>query len=191
MKNIGILIFDDVEILDFAGPYEVFSVTGKREGKGYFNVFTVSEKEVVKTANGLKVIPDYNLTNHPNIEILVVPGGLGARTEIKNEVVLKWVKDVSKVSEYILSVCTGSLILAKAGLLEKLEATTHYTCYDLLQELDATLKLKKERFVDNGKIITSAGVSAGIDASMYIIEKIHGRDVSEETAKHIEYPYYK
>ncbi|MDW7668100.1 MAG: DJ-1/PfpI family protein [Bacillota bacterium] len=191
MKNVGILLFDDVEVLDFAGPFEVFSVTGQREGKGYFNVFIISEKELIKAVNGLKIVPDYRLDNHPKLDILVVPGGYGARVAIKNNKLLKWVNEVSKNSEYVLSVCTGSLILAKAGLLNNLEATTHHTCYDLLQELDTTLKLKKRRFIDNGKIITAAGVSAGIDASMYLIAKIHGEDVSKETAKYIEYPYYK
>ena len=191
MNNVGILLFDDVEVLDFAGPYEVFSVTGQRDGEGYFNVFTVSEKKLVKAVNGLKVIPDYNLNNHPTIDILVVPGGFGARAAIKRDNLLSWVKKISDNSEYVLSVCTGSLILAKVGLLYDLEATTHHSCYDLLKELDSSLILKKERFVDNGSIITAAGVSAGIDASMYLIEKILGEEISKETAKYIEYPYYK
>jgi len=191
MKNVGILLFDNVEVLDFAGPFEVFSVTGQRDGDGYFKVFTISENDVVEAVNGLKVMSDYRLDNHPEIDILVVPGGYGARAALKNNTVLNWVKDASKKSEYTLSVCTGSLILAKAGLLKNLEATTHHTCYDLLEELDDSLILIKERFLDNGRIITAAGVSAGIDASMYIIEKIHGEAVSKETAKYIEYPYYK
>lgn len=191
MKNVGILLFDNVEVLDFAGPFEVFSVTGQRDGDGYFKVFTISENDVVEAVNGLKIMSDYRLDNHPEIDILVVPGGYGARAALKNNTVLNWVKDASKKSEYTLSVCTGSLILAKAGLLKNLEATTHHTCYDLLKELDDSLILIKERFLDNGRIITAAGVSAGIDASMYIIEKIHGEAVSKETAKYIEYPYYK
>jgi transcriptional regulator GlxA family with amidase domain len=191
MKNVGILLFDNVEVLDFAGPFEVFSVTGQRDGDGYFKVFTTSENDVVEAVNGLKIMSDYRLDNHPEIDILVVPGGYGARAAIKNDQLLGWVKNISKKSEYTLSVCTGSLILAQAGLLKYLEATTHHTCYDLLEKLDDTLILKKERFVDNGNIITAAGVSAGIDASMYLIEKIHGEAVSKETAKYIEYPYYK
>lgn len=191
MKNAGILLFDNVEVLDFAGPFEVFSVTGQRDGDGYFKVFTISENDVVEAVNGLKIMSDYRLDNHPEIDILVVPGGYGARAAIKNDQLLGWVKNISKKSEYTLSVCTGSLILAQAGLLKYLEATTHHTCYDLLEKLDDTLILKKERFVDNGNIITAAGVSAGIDASMYLIEKIHGEAVSKETAKYIEYPYYK
>lgn len=191
MKNVGILLFDNVEVLDFAGPFEVFSVTGQRDGDGYFKVFTISENDVVEAVNGLKVMSDYRLDNHPEIDILVVPGGYGARAAIKNDKLLGWVKNISKKSEYTLSVCTGSLILAQAGLLKNLEATTHFTCYDLLEELDNTLILKKERFVDNGRIITSAGVSAGIDASLYLIQEIYGEDISKETAKYIEYPYYK
>lgn len=191
MKNVGILLFDDVEVLDFAGPFEVFSVTGQRDDEGCFNVFTISEKELIKAVNGLKVLPDYKLDNHPKVDILVVPGGYGARAAIRNDKIIKWVKGISEKAEYTLSVCTGSLILAQSGLLKNLEATTHHTCYDLLEELDNSLILRKERFVDNGKIITAAGVSAGIDASMYLIGKIHGEDVSKETAKYIEYPYYK
>jgi len=190
-KNIGILLFPDVEVLDFAGPFEVFSVTGKREGEGSFNVFTVGEDAaLIKTVNGLSVNPDYEIENVPKIDILIVPGGMGSRAVLKNETLLKWVRQMAEKAELVLSVCTGSLILAKVGLLENLAATTHRSCLELLKELAPNTKIMPEvRFVDNGKIIVAAGISAGIDMSLYVVARLLGRDQARETAYFMEYDY--
>jgi len=200
MKKIAIILFDDVEVLDFAGPFEVFSVTGKREIGRQFEVFTISEKEFVFARNRLKVTPTYTLDNCPAVDIFLVPGGggyhadgrpFGSRKEMDNPVLLDWIKSRAAKAELILSVCTGALILAKAGLLENLNATTHFMAVESLKKIAPSAKIfPEERYVDNGKIILSAGVSAGIDMALYVVEKISGKDAAVETARYMQYDYY-
>ena len=190
-KNVGILLFNDVETLDFAGPFEVFSVTGQRDGEGSFNVFTFAkEKNPVLAINGLSINPHYAMNDCPQIDILIIPGGFGTRALLNEKYYIDWVLDKSKEVSLILSVCTGSLLLAKAGLLSGLKATTHHECLDLLASLDPSIRIKRERFTDNGNIITAAGIAAGIDMSLYVVGKLVGQAAAEETAKHMEYPYW-
>lgn len=191
-RNVGILVFDDMETLDFAGPFEVFSITGQREGEGMFNVFTISEKEgPVVAVNGLSINPHYRMDTSPEIEILILPGGFGARKVIQQENILQWIKGTAEKATLVLSVCTGSLILAKTGLLEGLKATTHHECIDLLKELAPNTEVYTDkRFIDNGKVLVAAGISAGIDMSLYVIEKLLGRNQAMDTASYMEYPYW-
>lgn len=190
-RNVGILLFKDVETLDFAGPFEVFSVTGQRSGEGNFNVFTIAkDKSPVLAINGLSINPHYTMDDCPHLDILVIPGGYGTRALLNEKYYINWVLDKSKEAELVLSVCTGSLLLAKAGLLTGLKATTHHQCLDLLAGLDPSIRIKRERFADNGHIITAAGIAAGIDMSLYVVGKLVGNAVAEETAKHMEYPYW-
>ena len=190
-KNVGILGFDGMETLDFAGPFEVFSVTGQREGDGHFNVFLISENPgPVLAVNGLSVNPHYTIFNSPEIDILIIPGGVGARKVLKNMKLLQWIKETSSKTELTLSVCTGSLILGQLGILDNLVATTHHECIDLLKELAPKTKVKDdERFIDNGRVLVAAGISAGIDMSLYVIEKLLGKKQALETANYMEYPY--
>ncbi|HVM88985.1 MAG TPA: DJ-1/PfpI family protein [Puia sp.] len=200
MKKIAIVLFDDVEVLDFAGPFEVFSVTGKREIGQPFEVFTVAEKESVFARNKLKVIPTFTLNDCPAVDFFLVPGGggyhedgkpFGSRKEMGNPVLLNWIKQRAEQAELILSVCTGALILAKAGLLENMNATTHFMAVETLKAIAPTTQIFPERrFVDNGKIILSAGVSAGIDMALYVVERISGKDAAAETARYMQYDYY-
>lgn len=189
MKNVAILIFDEVEVLDFCGPFEVFSVTGKRDNTNPFEVYTVAEKDVpVSARNKLSVNPRYTFQNCPKPDILIIPGGFGTRREMHNQVVIDWIKEKAVDAELILSVCTGSLLLAKAGLLEGLSATTHHGAIDLLREVAPNTNIEPDmRYIDNGRVIISAGVSAGIDMSFYVVGKLLGRDVALETAHYIEY----
>ena len=170
VRNIAILIFNDVEVLDFAGPFEVFSVTGKREGLNPFNVYTVAEtSEAVLARNHLSVNPHYT---------------------IHNQNLLTWIQQKAAQTELLLSVCTGALLLAQAGLLDGLVATTHYGAIDELKRLAPNTEVKaKERFVDNGKIILSAGISAGIDMSLYVVAKLLDKAQAAETAKYMEYDW--
>ncbi|NLB52203.1 MAG: DJ-1/PfpI family protein [Syntrophomonadaceae bacterium] len=190
-KNVGILLFPDVEVLDFAGPFEVFSVTGKREGEGFFRVFTIGESLTpIKTVNGLSVNPDYKINDTPPIDILIIPGGAGSRAVLKKETILEWVRQKAEQAEMVLSVCTGALILAQAGLLENMGATTHRSCLELLKEMAPNTRiLQEERFVDNGKYIVAAGISAGIDMSLYVVARLSGPDQAKETAYYMEYDY--
>ncbi len=189
MQNVGILIFSDVEVLDFAGPYEVFSVASEMHEYKYFNVFTISENgELITTVNGLKVQPDYSFDSHPDIDILVIPGGFGSRKLIKNEKVLNWVKRNYLKSKITCSVCSGALVLGKLGLLDNLNSTTHHQVTELLKEIAPLTNVDKEkRYIDNGKVMTSAGISAGIDLALHIVKKIYGIDAEIKTVEHMEY----
>lgn len=190
-KNVAILIFDDVEILDFCGPYEVFGVTGRNDHPKPFHVHTVAEsRRPIIARNNLSVNPQYSLANCPQPDILLVPGGYGTRREMNNPVLIDWIEKSSQKAELVLSVCTGALLLAKAGLLEGKEATTHHQALDLLREVAPNTDIQEtKRFVDNGDIILSAGISAGIDMSLYVVAKILGKEKALETAEYIEYDW--
>jgi transcriptional regulator GlxA family with amidase domain len=191
-RNVAILIFDDVEILDFAGPYEVFATTRQHDPEPPFYVYTVAEKaEPVSARNGLSVNPRYSIYDCPNPDIVLVPGGRGTRTILRNEALLDWIKQVNGMTELTLSVCTGALVLGKAGLLDGLAATTYHTAFDELKAVAPnTLQRPGERWVDNGRIVTSAGVSAGIDMSLYVVGKLLGAAQADETARYMEYEHW-
>jgi transcriptional regulator GlxA family with amidase domain len=201
MRNVAIFIFDEVEVLDFAGPYEIFTASGGRNGKPpEFNVFTVAEKSPITAKKNLIVVPNYSFENCPKPDVLVIPGGggyltngtpQGSRREMNNPKLLEWLHIHAPQAEMILSVCTGALILAKAGLLENLAATTHFKSIDALREIAPNTEiLPEKRWIDNGKIIVSAGVSAGIDASLYAVGKLLGEEIADETAHHIQYDWW-
>ena len=194
--NVGIFIFDEVEVLDFAGPFEVFSRTRLLKGaesrrsndSAPFNPFTVSiDKKSLTATGGLKIIADYTFNNFPKIDILIVPGGYGTRTLLNNESLLKWIKAVSSKANITASVCTGSLLLAKAGLLEGKRATTHWGAIEALKSISKDIQVISERRVVNDEIITSAGVSSGIDMAFMIVENLYGEEVASDTSKYIEF----
>jgi transcriptional regulator GlxA family with amidase domain len=199
--NVGILLFPDVEVLDFAGPFEVFSRTRllpgvesrRSEESAPFHVFTVAKSLAQMSATGgLKVVPDYSFSDHPKIDLPLVPGGFGTRSLLQDEETLKWIRTVSAQATLTTSVCTGSLLLTKAGLLNGLQATTHWAALDLLDSInredDRRIRIMKDlRFVDSGKVITSAGVSAGIDMALYVVERLFGKVVADDTAAYMDY----
>jgi transcriptional regulator GlxA family with amidase domain len=188
-KNVAILLFDDVEVLDFAGPFEVFAVTDELRDNGAFNVFTFAENiGTVRARNGLKVIPHFSREDCPPPHVLIVPGGVGTRPLLNKPALLEWIQKRAAKAELVMSVCTGALVLAKAGLLDGLRATTHHKCLDLLRELAPHTEIvDTERFVDNGRIITAAGISAGIDCSLHVVERLLGQEAAGQTAHHMEY----
>ena len=188
-RNVAILLFDDVEVLDFAGPFEVFAVTDELRGHDAFNVFTVAENiGTIRSRNGLKVVPHFTREACPQPHVLIVPGGFGTRALLNKTALLEWLRLRTKHAEMLISVCTGALVLAKAGLLEGLRATTHHECFGLLRELaPGTEIVETERFTDNGKILTAAGISAGIDCALYAVERLLGRDAADTTARYMEY----
>ncbi|MEQ8675148.1 MAG: DJ-1/PfpI family protein [Aggregatilineales bacterium] len=191
VRNLAIMIFDDVEVLDFCGPFEVFSVSRDKDNgtDKLFNVYTVAETSgPILARNGLSVNPTYTLDNCPKPDIFLIPGGRGTRIAIYNDHLLTWIKQNEPDAELVLSVCTGAFLLAKVGLLNGLAATTYHTEFDALQAIDPTLTVRPgERFVDNGRIITSAGISAGIDMSLYIVSKLFGKEQAIWTANRMEY----
>ncbi len=190
-RTLAIVVFDDVEILDFCGPFEVFSVANGFTESPAFNVFTVAEKlGPVLTCGGLSVNPHHCLTDCPQANLILVPGGQGTRKEMHNPAVIDWIKEASSKAELVLSVCTGALLLAKAGLLDGLEATTHHRAIDLLRQTTPRTTVHADRrFVDNGRVICSAGIAAGIDMSLHIVERLLGIEVAVKTAKQMEYPF--
>lgn len=190
-RRVAVLIFDSVEVMDFAGPFEVFGVTGQREGKALFDVYTVArESKPVMARNNLSVNPDYSFRDCPRPDILVVPGGFGTRREKHNPAVLEFIRQQSDGAERVLSVCSGALLLARAGLLGGLRATTHQGAMaELAADAPDTEVLTTARVVDNGKIVLSAGISAGIDAALHLVAALHGIEQAAETAAYMEYDW--
>jgi len=194
--NVAILIFNEVEVLDFSGPYEVFSRTRTIKGSDSrkntdsapFNPFTIAmDKNLIVATGGLKVIPNYSLDNSPKIDILVIPGGYGTRPLLNNENLLNWIIKISKEVNIVSSICTGALLLAKSGLLDGKRATTHWGAIEALKSISNSINvITNRRIVDDG-IITSAGVSSGIDMSFEIVSKLFGEEVASDTAKYIEF----
>jgi len=186
-RNLAILIFDDVQIIDYTGPYETFGHAYSDDGPA-FNIYTVAEKAgSITTAMGMTVTPKYSFENAPRPDVLVIPGG-GVKDQVANANVIKWIQDRSKDAEVVMSVCNGAFILAKAGLLDGLEATTTASLIPALREVaPKTRVVDDRRFVDNGKFITTAGLSSGIDGSLHVIERFLGRGAAQMAALGMEY----
>jgi transcriptional regulator GlxA family with amidase domain len=192
MMNVAILMFDNVEVLDFAGPFEVFGVSGGRENKRLYDVFTVAQhSKNVMARNNLSIQCDYTFETMPDPHIFVIPGGFGTRREKNSPSMIRFVQESATRANCVLSVCSGALLLAKAGLLKSLEATSHQGALDELSLDEPTCKVHRNaRLVDNGKIITSAGISMGIDAALYCVSKHHGLAQAQETARYMEYDWH-
>jgi len=193
---VGILIFDDVEILDVAGPFEVFAVTRLNEEQRLqqsspFKVYLISEiNKQITAIGGLRLTPDMTITECPELDLLIIPGGWGTRKESKNKILVNWIGNQFTNDRLIASVCTGSSLLGKAGLLDGRDATTHWRAFDFLQESAPKARiLKNVRFTLIEPIFTSAGVSAGIDLALRIVSHFFGTEIGQATARHMEYPY--
>ena len=194
--NVGILLYDDVEVLDFAGPFEVFSRTRltpgaesrRSEDSAPFQVFTVAKtKQSIRAVGNLIVEPHYSFSDAPRIDIVVIPGGWGSRKVMQDPEILGWTQRAARTARYTSSVCTGALVLARAGLLAGRRATTHWAAYDLLESLGEGVKVIRDVRVVQDGIFSSAGVSAGIDMAFALVEEICGPSVADETAHYIEY----
>ncbi|MCU0424363.1 MAG: DJ-1/PfpI family protein [Candidatus Kapabacteria bacterium] len=192
-RNVAILLFNDVEVLDFAGPFEVFSVTAELNSYKPLLVYTCAETPETLTArNGLKVIPDYSLETAPKPDIIIVPGGTGSKQAMKSQTVIEWLKTNAVEAELVMSVCTGARILAQAGLLAGIAATSHHESLPGMKEAFPSTNWhdgdwQDVRFVEAGKVVTAGGISAGIDASLHVIAKLFGRDKARATADYMEY----
>jgi transcriptional regulator GlxA family with amidase domain len=195
-KRVGILIFPDVEVLDFCGPFEVFSVTRlneelRREEPSPFEVLIVAEQAgTVRTTGGMKVTPDHTIDTCPPLDILVVPGGWGTRAEIKNARLVDWIKARAAQVETLTSVCTGSMLLGQAGLLDGRHATTHWRALPWMRDSFPAVTVEdKQHVVEDGHVLTSAGISAGIDMALKVVARYHGETVARNTARNMEYRY--
>jgi transcriptional regulator GlxA family with amidase domain len=195
-KRVGIVVFEEIEVLDFCGPFEVFAATRldearRREEPSPFEVWLVAENHApVVTAGGMKVLPHHSFAGCPRLDILVVPGGWGTRRERDNPAMLAWLRLRAPEVETLTSVCTGAMLLGAAGLLDGRRATTHWRSLNWLREsLPAVTVVHDEHVVEDGHVLTSAGIAAGIDLALKVVARYHGETVARATARHMEYSY--
>ncbi len=195
-KRVGIVLFEDIEVLDFCGPFEVFSTTrlhedNRREEVSPFEVLLVAESPgPVTTTGGMMVLPHHTFETCPRLDVIVCPGGWGTRRELKNPVMLDWLRARAAEAETVTSVCTGAMLLGHAGLLDGLHATTHWRSLDWMRDSFPRVAVEYDKhFVEDGRVFTSAGISAGIDMALKVVERYFGEGVARATARHMEYPY--
>lgn len=184
-KTVGIVLFPGVEELDFVGPYEVFG--GLTFQDRDWRVITISEAgDSVKAANGLSINVDHSFDDAPRLDVLLLPGGLSTRKEVDNLRMIEFVQRAGKEASYVTSVCTGAFILHRAGFLFGKRATTHWGAVQGLREL-GDVEVVSERFVHDGSVITSAGVSAGIDMALYLVSLLKDAQTAKNVQKMMEY----
>lgn len=189
-RNVAVFIYQGVELLDFAGPGEVFAAAQTIEGQRAFNVYTVAASADTIVSQGfVKVAPQYTIENCPRPDIIVLPGG-NANNAMRDDKVMAWIKTATRETEVTMSVCNGALLLARAGLLNDKKATTHWTAIrGLKREAPTATVLENVRFVDNGQLLTTAGVSAGIDGALHVVDRLLGRPAAQLTARYMEYEW--
>lgn len=193
-RTVGIVIFENAEVLDFAGPFEVFSVASQIHNYEFFDVKVIAKnKAPVEAMNGLSVNPDYSFEDAPDFDILIISGGIGASFIVNDPEALEWVRGAVEKSELTMSVCTGAAILAKLGYLDDKKYCTHATVYPFIEKMVPSAKPQKElRFIQSDtKLYTSAGISAGIDLSFHIVETFYGKEAAANTAQYMEYKGYQ
>jgi len=189
MKTVGILLFDGVEVLDFAAPFEVFSLAGTRILPGSFRVKTLSHQSQISARNGLVVCPS-SILNHDDLpDVLVLPGGPGTEPLIQESpAVMTWIQEAAIHASWVMSICSGALFLAHCGFLRGRRATTHHSDYEVLKRFEPTAILQEgRRHVLDGKFVTSGGISAGLDSSLFLVAQILGKGPAESTAHWMEY----
>ncbi len=189
--NIGIYIYDNAEVLDFSGPYEVFSVANRFLEEKH-NLFFISEKEkVIKARGEYKVLSDFTIETHPKLDVLIVVGGVHTE-ELEKQNVINWLTKQTKTCKLIASVCTGVFLLAKANIVTNHKVTTHWEDIEDLKNSFPSLDVKDDvRWVDEGNIVSSAGISAGIDMSLHLISKLYNEDLALKTAKQMQFDWTK
>lgn len=182
-------MFDDVEVLEFSGPYEVFAVANRLEEQELFKLLTVSYSgKPLRATGGLHITPDYAMHECPDLDVIIVPGGDGSKEVTQIEEALNWVVHRAEQAEKVMSVCAGALILAKGGLLDELESTTHHRRWRTLEQLaPKTAVIREARYVDTGRIITTGGVASGIDGALQMLHEMHGEDICHAVATFMEY----
>jgi transcriptional regulator GlxA family with amidase domain len=196
-RNVAIVLYDGVELLDFAGPAEVFAAAGgigavgAPDGAPAFNVFTVGKTREPITSQGfLEVVPDHSIADAPPTDIILLPGG-GSDVVTTDPAMMRWVTERARAAQLSVTVCTGAMILAKAGMLDGRDATTWYNAIDALRRVAPRARVHHgRRFIDNGTVVTTAGVSAGIDGSLHVVARLLGRRVADETARYMEYAWH-
>jgi transcriptional regulator GlxA family with amidase domain len=197
-RSVGILLFEDAEVLDFAGPFEVFYTASRIHRRLFptepppFEVFTVADRPGPVTTRGkLSVQPHHDFTSHPAIDVLIVPGGIVA-PQMDIPAVREWITLTARTSEVVASVCTGSFLLAQAGVLQKRRATTHWEdAADLQRDFPEVRVVTDARWVDEGAVVTSAGISAGLDMCLHLVERFEGEALAMLTARQMDYRWQR
>ena len=192
--NVGIFIFDDIEVLDLGGPFEVFSVASRVKprlepgSQKPFNVFTIGETTAPIRGRGRFVVtPSFSFADHPAIDLLVIPGGI-VSAELKKAEVIQWIAATAAKAKITASVCTGACLLAKAGLLDGKHATTHWADIDDMRSMFPNVTVEEQvRWVEQGNIITSAGISAGMDMALHLVSRLESETLALATAKQMDY----
>jgi transcriptional regulator GlxA family with amidase domain len=188
---VGILVFDEVEVLDFAGPYEVLSATHDQEGRPYVRVVVIGTDEEVRCRGGLRIRPDVTLDACPPLDALVVPGGPGAdeRTRVQDEAILPFLRRIAPATPVVASVCTGAFLLGRAGLLDGRRVTTHRDALPALRAEFPSLDVAHDKVIDEGAVVTAAGVSSGIDLALHLLERWFGPEVRGRGAAGLDGPW--
>ena len=186
-NTIGILLFDDVEELDFVGPWEVFSATTQHLFPDDQVVTIAQELRPIRCAKGLRVLPDFDFSNAPPLDVVLVPGGQGTRREVSNQTLIGWLREAGQNCQWVTSVCTGALLLHEAGFTKGRRVTTHWAFIETLRQRGDVTVLENRRYVRDGNVVTAAGVSAGIDMALWLVGQIYGVDVARKVQRGIEY----
>ena len=188
MPTFGILTFTDAEELDFVGPWEVFAASAALLDGGTDSVVLIAEtSDVVRCSKGLRVVPDRTFDNHPPLDVVLVPGGVGTRVQVENSRLLEWLAKTAATATWTTSVCTGSLLLARSGAADGKRVATHWGFEDTLDQEPNVTVVRNERWVVDGSVVSSQGVSAGIDMTLWLIGQIHGPDHARRTQHYIQY----
>lgn len=185
-QRIGIVLFDDAEELDFVGPWEVFTMGAQANGQD--RAVTIAERAApVRCHKGLRVVPDHTFADAPPLDVVLVPGGFGTRREMENPVLLDWLRAVAPRCRWVTSVCSGALVLHAAGLLRGRRATTHWSVIEMLRGLGDVRVVERTRYVRDGNVVTSAGVSAGIDMALWLVGQLHDPEFARGVQRFMEY----
>ncbi|MBI4759818.1 MAG: DJ-1/PfpI family protein [Chloroflexota bacterium] len=191
--NIGIYLYDNAEVLDFAGPFEVFTTASRvharqKPGASLFDVSLIAEREgLIHARADFKVQPHYTIQNHPRLDVLIIPGGVHT-AELEKPAVIEWIRKTANSIQLTASVCTGAFLLAKAGMLQDKSCTTHWEDIPDLRAMFPTLDIKEDvPWVDNGRVVTSAGISAGIEMALHLVAKLAGKELALRTARQMQY----
>jgi transcriptional regulator GlxA family with amidase domain len=187
MTTYGLLIFEGAEELDFTGPWEVFTTSAMLRDKGDRAVLIAEQPGQVRCSKGMRVLADHALGDHPPLDVMLVPGGMGTRREVSNPAVIDWVRATSATVTWTTSVCTGALLLHEAGPARGRRVATHHNFEDSLQERGDITVVRDARYVVDGNLVTSQGVSAGIDMALWLVGRIHGREHARAVRRYIQY----
>ncbi|WP_405565079.1 DJ-1/PfpI family protein [Streptomyces sp. NBC_01180] len=187
MTTYGLLIFDGAEELDFTGPWEVFTASSMLRGHADTALLIAEHPDAVRCNKGMRVLPDHTLDDHPPLDVLLVPGGNGTRREVSNPVLTDWIRETSASADWTTGVCTGALLLHEAGPARGRRVATHYLFEDTLQARGDITVVRDARYVVDGTLVTSQGVSAGIDMALWLVGRLHGRDHARAVRRYIQY----